>query len=515
MSKPRPIYITPKPTYYNYEEGYIVETSIKPHRHSYLLNRRRNPLVRPSWKKNNSHKIYSIREEIRHEVSKYSKVEEIYNKYATLAKTLTNEQAAKFQQLVHEVVGGDYINDVQFYEDLKIVLEILEDLIDRERIVKNSESSKGVTRFRDKEEPEYLSLYIQINASVKKDCSPQVSNCYRNDTGISKNKTSGIEDEIKAYPYYQQSAKISKQEMDESNKKGDKEITNELTKFEEMFEDKAVEENDEIEEESNKRKNNNKLTKLLNGEALNHACKRWLKQVKDFQLTCKWDKEIKEDKDKVFSLHREFADPGDASGIYQIGHHYENEKADEKDQTPKKYPTPIKDKKESRVGFEDKKCRPLLYAQKPAEISYMSGTNNDGCYEKGIKVEKNEHKAFKDYLKVAGMGHIEGIYYVGYFYCHGIEIINKMLQNLPKDCDIMPEIVRSLKLDENYRVALSRWLKIILTFLVLVMIGTIGPPGIYVGEVGACDTKYMNEISIGADKYDIYLKYYNLAEIYY
>ncbi|CAG8572970.1 13816_t:CDS:2 [Gigaspora rosea] len=75
-----------------------------------------------------------------------------------------------------------------------------------------------------------------------------------------------------------------------------------------------------------------------------------------------------------------------------------------------------------------------------------------------------------------------------------------MLQNLPKDCDIMPEIVRSLKLDENYRVALSRWLKIILTFLVLVMIGTIGPPGIYVGEVGACDTKYMNEISIGADK---------------
>ncbi|RIB00433.1 hypothetical protein C2G38_2234324 [Gigaspora rosea] len=53
-----------------------------------------------------------------------------------------DKQAAEFQQLVHEVVGGNYIKDVQFYEDLKIVLEILEDLIDRERIVKNSDKTR-------------------------------------------------------------------------------------------------------------------------------------------------------------------------------------------------------------------------------------------------------------------------------------------------------------------------------------------------------------------------------------
>ncbi|CAG8702625.1 5750_t:CDS:2, partial [Gigaspora rosea] len=50
------------------------------------------------------------------------------------------------------------------------------------------------------------------------------------------------------------------------------------------------------------------------------------------------------------------------------------------------------------------------------------------------------------------------------------------LQDLPKDCDIMPEIARSLKLDESYRVALSAY-----------------------GYIGV----------------DIYIKYYQSAEIYY
>ncbi|RIB20751.1 hypothetical protein C2G38_2302962 [Gigaspora rosea] len=233
MSRLRPTYTTPRPTYYDYKEGYTVETSARHPSHYYLLSRKRNPLPCP---KNRPKKLQDS---------------------------------------------------------------------------------------RNKEETEYLSLYAQINASEKKSCPPKVCipkplstkprlkrpkelkpvnhrHGYQKDIGASEDKTSGTEDGIKAYLYYQQLAKISEQEMVESNKKGDKEVTNELMKLEKMFEDKALEENDrkilvEIEEESNKRKNNNKLTKPLDSKALNHACERWLKQVKDFQLTCKWNKESADD----------------------------------------------------------------------------------------------------------------------------------------------------------------------------------------------------------------------------
>ncbi|RIB05988.1 hypothetical protein C2G38_2047147 [Gigaspora rosea] len=54
----------PKPTYYQYEEGYVVESSVGPSAPYDLLNRRRNLLVRPSQKKSNDYEAYPIREEI-------------------------------------------------------------------------------------------------------------------------------------------------------------------------------------------------------------------------------------------------------------------------------------------------------------------------------------------------------------------------------------------------------------------------------------------------------------------
>ncbi|RIB09294.1 hypothetical protein C2G38_2209310 [Gigaspora rosea] len=485
MSWPRPIYTTPRPTYYNYEEGYTVETSTRHDSHFYLPNRRRNLPVRSSWKKNKGHEVYSIREEIRHVVSKYSKVAELYNKCATLAKTLTDEQAAEFRQLVNKAIRNDYVDDVQFYQNLKIVIEILEDLIDGGGIVKNSgsiipilylsldtqtqstvkkspvasvksfPSVKPCPKNRpkksqdsgDKKEPEYLSLYTQISTSTKKNCLPQVytrkipstkpgpkdlKNLKLNQETLAENheknekkKLDGTERLLTKKALYHAcenwTRKVLKFRNTTSRKKGPIGI-----KF---SKDKTLEKDDRellIEAGSNERKNSDQLTKPFDGGTLNHAYERY--------------------------LHREFANPDDASGMYQIGHHYENEKADKKDQAHKKYLIPNKDKKGSRVGFENKKCRSLLYTQKSSEIGHMDGTNNvDGCYN---------------------------IYNVGYFYRHGIGITKKMLQDLPKNRDILPGVAQeSSKVDEIYRIVLSRWLKIIKTFFVLVMISTIRPFG--------------------------------------
>ncbi|RIB00427.1 hypothetical protein C2G38_2234338 [Gigaspora rosea] len=190
-----------------------------------------------------------------------------------------DKQAAEFQQLVHEVVGGNYIKDVQFYEDLKIVLEILEDLIDRERIMKNSD--KNLQNFRNNKETEYLSLYIKQTAPMKKSCLPQVCT---SKLSLTKPKlkrpkelkpvnhkifTEMILDENKTYSYCQQLAEI-------------------------------------MDQKSNERKDSNKLKKSFDSETLNYAYKSWLKRVKDFQNE---KKKLKEEK-----LHyNDSKEPRDAS----------------------------------------------------------------------------------------------------------------------------------------------------------------------------------------------------------
>ncbi|KAF0510311.1 hypothetical protein F8M41_018423 [Gigaspora margarita] len=120
---------------------------MRPPAHYDSSNRRRNLPVRPSQKKSNNYEAYSIREEIKHLVNRYSKVEELYNRCVTLAKTLTDEQAA---------------NDVQFYEYLKIVLEILEDLIDEGRITKDIDNEPNSKADNNPEENEALKIVVKV-----------------------------------------------------------------------------------------------------------------------------------------------------------------------------------------------------------------------------------------------------------------------------------------------------------------------------------------------------------------
>ncbi|RIB14796.1 hypothetical protein C2G38_2194048 [Gigaspora rosea] len=178
-------YTIPRPTYYKYKEGYAVKTSMGPSALYDLPNQRRNLLV------------HSIKE--------------LYNKCVILAKSFINKQATEFQQLVYKVVGGNYINDVQFYEDLKIVLEILEDLIDREKPC-SKKYPKYLQKSRDKEETEYLSLYIKLTAPIKKNNQLQVYTSKPLQPNTSENIINGTADESKTYLYCQQLAEINKPE---------------------------------------------------------------------------------------------------------------------------------------------------------------------------------------------------------------------------------------------------------------------------------------------------------------
>ncbi|RIB11935.1 hypothetical protein C2G38_2259711 [Gigaspora rosea] len=252
--------------------------------------------------------------------------------------------------------------------------------------------SKKSQDTRNKEETEYLSLYVQINASEKKSCLPKVctpkpsstkpglkrpkehrpvnrGDRYRNDIDTSKNETSGTENENKTYPYCQQSAEINEPESDQ---KMNEEIINDLAIPEEIVEDKALEKNDreiliKVEDGRNERKNSDQLTKPLDGKTLNHACERWLEWVKDFRMTCKWYKTHKIKESLTTESIKEIASVNNCNRAE------------------------IRDKKGSRVGFEDKKCKLLLHAQKSAEIGHMGGMNNSYEKRKTIKSQKNGH----------------------------------------------------------------------------------------------------------------------------
>ncbi|RIB00775.1 hypothetical protein C2G38_2233020 [Gigaspora rosea] len=270
ISRPRPIYTTPRPTYYNYEEGYIVETSTRHNRHSYLPNRRRNL---PNLKI-----VLKILENL---IDGGRIVKNSDSIIPILYLSLdTQTPSTKKKSPVAPVKNFPSVKPC------------------------SKNRPKKLQKSRVKEETEYLSPYIKQTAPVKKNNQPQVytlkpsstkpglkrpkerkpvnyENRYQNDVGASKGEgeTSSIKDKKKAYPYCQKLAEISKQEVDESEQKRDEGITNEPTKSIKIIEDKALEENDkkmlvEVEGESKVIKNNDKLTKPLNGEALNHACER-------------------------------------------------------------------------------------------------------------------------------------------------------------------------------------------------------------------------------------------------
>ncbi|RIB26852.1 hypothetical protein C2G38_2263229 [Gigaspora rosea] len=44
------------------------------------------------------------------------------------------------------------------------------------------------------------------------------------------------------------------------------------------------------------------------------------------------------------------------------------------------------------------------------------------CYENGVGVEKDEHKAFIYYQKSAEMGYVNGIHDIGYCYLYGVGV---------------------------------------------------------------------------------------------
>ncbi|RIB14307.1 hypothetical protein C2G38_2195528 [Gigaspora rosea] len=182
------------------------------------------------------------------------------------------------------------------------------------------------------------------------------------------------------------SSKISKQEVYESDQKGDEEITNKLTKFEEIVEDKALEENDqkmlvEVKDESSERKNNNKLTKPLDKST---------KEIVNVDNCSRAVIGVKEDEDNVFSLYSEFMD---YSNIHGIGYHHKNRNSNEKDQDCKGRLGSIKDEKESRISFKGKEHKLLIYAQKSVNISNAYRINKVGhCYSNGMRTEKDEHQ---------------------------------------------------------------------------------------------------------------------------
>ncbi|RIB21504.1 hypothetical protein C2G38_2176427 [Gigaspora rosea] len=475
MSRPRPTYTTPRPTYYNYEEGYIVETSTRPYRHSYLLNRRRN-----------------------------LPVEELYNKCATLVKTLTDEHAAEFRQLVNEAIGNDYVDDVQFYQNLKIVIEILEDLIDGGEIIPKpvyheGKSSSPCEEFPsvapfpkncpkksqdsgDKEEPECLSLCTQPNASIKKNHPPYTyalkpcsvkyqfkrprelklinrGYCYQNGKGIKEN--------TKLVNHYRKSAEIGHVNRINNrrpcyntvNKNGAGKPSSGINinrEDNEAYEvDKKVAEVERVDEVTNlwecqdlaevDSTNKSKLSRLnKKEEILKDKGPGGTNQEK----LAKNDEENNEEK-KISRTKRILE--GEA-----LNHACEIWK--------------------KKVKNFQRKAKQNKEVKEPTRLeNRSSSTNNNDSLEPNIYNESKEI-CLDNKMKGKIKGHKGSKKTLSNNNKDKASASKNKLQDLPKDCDIMPEIARSLKLDESYRVALSAY-----------------------GYIGV----------------DIYIKYYQSAEIYY
>ena len=67
--------------------------------------------------------------------------------------------------------------------------------------------------------------------------------------------------------------------------------------------------------------------------------------------------------------------------------------------------------------------RHLFIINKSAEMGHVNGIYMVGyCYQNGIGVEKDEHKAFIYYQKSAEMGNADGAFNVGYCYDKGIVV---------------------------------------------------------------------------------------------
>ncbi|RIB14088.1 hypothetical protein C2G38_2196149 [Gigaspora rosea] len=608
-------------------------------------------------------------------VSRDSKTQELYRKCVALVKTLTDEQAAQFQQLVDEAVSNDCTNNAQFYQDLKIVLKILEDLTNNEnmeevpiiylplyiQIAPLVKKRNSMTKLQNKkspatdasdtyyapEETECLSLYTQPNASIKKNHPPRAytlkprsiksqlkrpnelkpasrGSCYQNGKGSKENtkpvkcyqksagtrhvdKTdncrpcrksvekdgtrkpnSGINISMKDNEAHKIDKKVTgiervdeiiepglnnKIEIGKKDPKEYRDLANmyklkpsRLNKREGILNNEDLGGNNKEKlvkngEENNKEKKINKTECPLEREVLNHACERWLEWVKNFQITCKWNKEskikepltmkstkeivnvnncsqavisVKKDKNNVFSLYPDFTDYGN---IYGIRYHHKNRNGNEKDQDCKWCLESIKDEKRSRVSFKDKERKSLTHTQKSVNISKACGAN-----KVGIGPGKDEHQAFVGFQISAKIGDPCAL---GKFYLYRVEVKtdkNKASSYYQQPTNITEETIYTIfkwqsknakgtpkeqsnyepycqnnigirdEKDENYKIVLSRWLTIILTFLVLVMISTIRPLGLYIEEIGACDTGYIKETSI---RVDIYIKYYKSAKMWY
>ncbi|CAG8598297.1 14841_t:CDS:2, partial [Racocetra persica] len=107
-----------------------------------------------------------------HIISKCPKVEELDKKYVALTKTLTNKQTIEFQQLINVVFENNYINDDQLPQALELVLEILEDLIDREKLMKNIVSNLEDLLILPQNKKEFIfknfNSYYILDESVKR-----------------------------------------------------------------------------------------------------------------------------------------------------------------------------------------------------------------------------------------------------------------------------------------------------------------------------------------------------------
>ncbi|RIB05130.1 hypothetical protein C2G38_2281700 [Gigaspora rosea] len=218
MSRLRPTYTTSRPTFYEYKEGYTVETSARHPSHYYLLNRRRNLPVRPSWKKNNGHEVYTPPVKKRNPLTKLQNkknhVTEAFDAYYTPGETECS--------CPHTPPNAS----------------INENYLPRAYTPKLSSTKSLFKR------PKKLKPVDQRNH-------------YHNDIDTSKNETSSTENENKTYSYCQQLAEINEPESDQ---KMNEEIINDLAIPEEIVEDKALEKDDQeilikVEGGSNERKN--------------------------------------------------------------------------------------------------------------------------------------------------------------------------------------------------------------------------------------------------------------------
>ncbi|RIB29479.1 hypothetical protein C2G38_2155267 [Gigaspora rosea] len=298
----QPIYIIPRSNYY--EEGYTVKASMRSPAYYDPSNRRKNLPVRPSQEKNNDHEVYSIRKEIGPIVSRDSNIQKLYRKCVALVKTLTDKQAAQFQQLVDEAVSNDYTDDAQFYQNIEIVLEILEDLTNNEN--------------REEVQTIYLPSYIRIAPPVKKRNStmklqnkkspateafdtyyaPEETEClsiseirhvdrrpWRNNVEKDKAEkpSSGININRKDNEAYEVDKKVTEiehvDEIDGTNKLK----LSRLNKREDILNDEDLGGNNQGKlvknnKEYNEEKKMNRTESPLEGEALNRACKVWKKK---------------------------------------------------------------------------------------------------------------------------------------------------------------------------------------------------------------------------------------------